>query len=53
LEVTTQLQSQGVGLALTITYQNNKAIKEVGSSKVESILHCEANQCRDFPIQVL
>jgi hypothetical protein len=34
------------------TFQNNKAIKEVKSSKARSILHCETNQCHDFPIEV-
>jgi hypothetical protein len=33
------------------TYQDNKAIKEVGSSKARSIIHCETNQCHDFLIQ--
>ncbi len=30
---------------------NNKAIKEVRSLEVKSILHCETNQCRGFPTQ--
>jgi hypothetical protein len=34
------------------TYQNNKAIREVGSSKVRSIPHDETNQCCGFPTQV-
>jgi len=33
------------------TYQNNKAIRKVGSSKARSIPYCEANQCHGFPIQ--
>jgi hypothetical protein len=36
---------------LTTTYQNNKAIKEVGLSKARSIPHCETKQCHGFPIQ--
>jgi hypothetical protein len=39
------------GLTLTTTYQN-KAIREVRSSQAKSILHCETNQCHDFPTQV-
>jgi hypothetical protein len=42
----------GLGLVLTTTYQNNKAIKEVGPSKVRSIPHCETNQCHGFSTQV-
>jgi hypothetical protein len=38
-------------LASTTTCQNNKAIREVGSSKVRSIPHCETNQCCGFPTQ--
>ncbi len=33
------------------TYHDNKAIKEVGSLKARSILHCETNQCHGFLIQ--
>jgi hypothetical protein len=33
------------------TYQDNKAIKEVGSLEAMSIIHCETNQCHDFLIQ--
>jgi hypothetical protein len=49
LERTTQLQSWGPILVLTTTYQNNKAIKEVGSSEAKSIPHYETNQCHGFP----
>jgi hypothetical protein len=45
-------QFQGPGLALMITYQNNKAIKEVGSLEARSIPHYETNQCCGFLIQV-
>jgi DNA relaxase NicK len=51
-EITTQLQSQGSNLISMTTYQNNKAIIEVKSSKARSIFHCETNQCHGFPIQV-
>jgi len=40
-----------LGLASTITYQNNKAIKKVKSSKAKFILHCEINHYHGFPIQ--
>jgi hypothetical protein len=33
------------------TYHDNKAIKEVGSLKARSIIHCETNQCRGFLTQ--
>jgi hypothetical protein len=33
------------------TYQNNKAIREVGSLEARSIPHRETNQCNRFPIQ--
>jgi hypothetical protein len=46
-----QLIGRGLGLTSTTTYQNNKAIREVGSSKGRSIPHCETNQCHGFPIQ--
>jgi hypothetical protein len=49
---TTQLQGWGLGLVSMTTYQKNKTIKEVGSFKARSILHCETNQCHGFPIQV-
>jgi hypothetical protein len=45
------VSSWGPSLASTKTYQNNKAIKEVGSSKVKSNIHYETNQCCGFPIQ--
>jgi len=45
------LKGWGLSLASITTYQNNKAIREVGLSKVRSILHCETNQCHGFPIQ--
>jgi hypothetical protein len=38
-------------LASTTTYQNNKAIGEVGSSEARSIPHFETNQCCGFPTQ--
>jgi hypothetical protein len=33
------------------TYQDNKAMREVGSSKARSIPNCETNQCHGFPTQ--
>jgi hypothetical protein len=45
------VSSWGPSLASTKTYQNNKAIKEVGSSKVKFNIHYETNQCCGFPIQ--
>jgi len=51
IEGTTQLQGRGLGLALMTPYQDNKAIKEVESSKARSIPHCEINQCCDFLTQ--
>jgi hypothetical protein len=33
------------------TYQNNKAIREVGSLEAMPIPHCETNQCHGFPTQ--
>jgi hypothetical protein len=39
LEGTTQLQGWGLNLVSTTTYQDNKAIKEVGSLDVRSIFH--------------
>jgi hypothetical protein len=51
-KATTQLQGWGPGLVSMTTYQNNKTITEVGSSKAISIIHCETNQCHAFPIQV-
>ncbi len=45
------LKGRGLGLASITTYQNNKAIKEVGLSKAMSIPHCETNHCHGFPIQ--
>jgi len=39
-------------LALTTTYQDNKAIKKVGSLEARSIPHWETNQCHGFPTQV-
>ncbi len=51
LEGTTKVQGWGPCLASTATYQNNKAIREVGSSKARSILHYETNQCHGLPTQ--
>jgi len=34
------------------TYQNNKAIKKVGSLEARSIPHCKTNQWHGFPTQV-
>ncbi len=48
---TTQLQGWGLGLVSTTTYQNNKTIRKVGSSKVKSICHCETYKCHGFPTQ--
>ncbi len=48
---TIELQGSGPSLALMITYQNNKVIREVESSEVRSILHCKTNQCHGFPTQ--
>ncbi len=39
-------------MVLVTTYQDNKAIKEVGSLEARSIFHYETNQCHDFLIQV-
>jgi len=39
-------------LASTITYQDNKAIKEVGSLETKSILNCEINQCHGFQLKL-
>jgi hypothetical protein len=39
-------------LVLMTTYQNNKIITKVQSLEVRSNLHCETNQCYDFPTQV-
>jgi hypothetical protein len=39
----TQFQGRGLCLALTTTYQNNKANKKVGSLEARSIPHCETN----------
>jgi hypothetical protein len=44
LEGITQLQGRGPGLVSTITYQDNKAIRDFGLSKARSIPHCELNQ---------
>jgi len=38
-------------MALTTTYQNNKAARKVESSKVRSIRHCETIQCQGFSTQ--
>jgi hypothetical protein len=46
-----ELQGWGPGLALTTTYENNKAIKEVGPLEARSNPHCKTNQCCDFPTQ--
>jgi hypothetical protein len=43
-----QLQDWGPSLVLMTTYQDNKAIKEVGSLQAKSIPHCETNQCRQI-----
>jgi hypothetical protein len=48
LKKTTHLQGQGPSVVSPMTYQENKAIREVGLSKVKSILHCETNQHRGF-----
>jgi hypothetical protein len=45
-------QGRGPSLVSMTTYQDNKAIKEVGSLKARSILQCETNQCHDFLTQV-
>jgi hypothetical protein len=52
LEGTTRLQGQGSSLTSTTTYQNNKTIKKVGSSKVRSILHCETNNVVVFQLKL-
>jgi hypothetical protein len=44
-----ELQGWGLGLASTTTYENNKAIKEVGSLEARSNPHCKINYCCDFP----
>jgi hypothetical protein len=46
-----ELQGWGPSLASTTTYENNKAIKEVGSSEGRSKPHCKTNQCCGFPTQ--
>jgi hypothetical protein len=38
-------------LVSTITYEDNKAMRKVGSLKVRSILDCEINQCHGFLTQ--
>ncbi len=43
--------SQGPNVASLMTYQENKAIREIGLSKVKSIPHCETNQCHGFLIE--
>ncbi len=45
---TTQFQSRKPSLVSTTTYQNNKTIREVRSSKDKSISHCETNHCHGF-----
>ncbi len=42
---------RGPSVALMTTYQDNKTIREMGSSKARSNFHCEINQCCGFPVQ--
>jgi hypothetical protein len=42
--------SQRLGLASTTTYQDNKAIRKVGSLEARFIFHYETNQCSGFLI---
>ncbi len=49
---TTQLQGQGPSLLSMITYQDNKAIRKVGSLETKSIPHCETNQCHGFQLKL-
>jgi hypothetical protein len=46
-----ELQGWGPNLASITTYENNKAIKEIGSSEARCNPHCKTNQCCGFPIQ--
>jgi hypothetical protein len=53
LKRTTQLQDGGPSLASMTTYQDNKAIREVGSVDVRFIPHCEQINAIAFQLKLL